>query len=331
MKVLLLTLWKPKKGGVVTHVASLIKNSKHDFIIQSYPRFVNLPLLRAFSFVAVGFIRRLPSDCDIIHAHYALPQGLLGVLLKKVRGKPLVVTIHGSDVSVLTKNPLTAPIVKFVLQNSDRIITVSDYLKNEVMKLGVEPEKVSVVYGGAGGLSTKKEKFDFDGTIVTFIGSLVKQKGVDVLLEAFDDVPDAKLVIIGDGEEGPSLRKLAKGREDIYFLGYREDLASVFEKTGVLVLPSRQEGFGLVLLEAMKAGVPVVATNVGGITEIVEDGRNGILVEPENPKHLADAITRVIKDEKLRESLIRSGKDTTEKFSWRSMSSAIDKIYEELA
>ena len=331
MKVLLITLWKPRKGGVVTHAANLIKNSKNDFIIQSYPRFVNLPLLRAFSFVAVGFIRRLLSGYDIIHAHYALPQGLLGVLLKKVRGKPLVVTIHGSDMSLLTKNPLTAPIVRFVLHNADRVITVSDYLKNEVTKLGVNSEKLSVIYGGTGSLSTKKENFDFNGPIITFIGSLVRQKGVDVLLEAFNDVLGAKLVIIGDGNDGSALKKLAKGLDGVYFLGYREDLASVFEKTSVLVLPSRSEGFGLVLLEAMKAGVPVVATNVGGIREIVEDGHNGILVEPENPKQLADAITKVLEDEKLRENLIKNAKDTTKKFSWRSMSSEIDKIYEELA
>jgi glycosyltransferase involved in cell wall biosynthesis len=331
MKVLLITLWKPAKGGVVTHVANLIKNSRHDFIIQSYPRFVNLPLLRAFSFVAVGFARRLTSGYDVMHAHYALPQGLLGVLLKKVRGKPLVVTIHGSDVSVLAKNPLAAPIVLFVLNNSDRVITVSDYLKDEVTKLGIDPEKVSVVYGGTGDVSTEKEDFDFDGTIITFIGNLVKQKGVDVLLEAFKDVPDAKLVIVGDGKEGPALKKLAKDQEDVYFVGYREDLASVFEKTRLLVLPSRSEGFGLVLLEAMKAGVPVVASRVGGIAEVVEDSRNGILVEPENPKQLADAITMVLEDEELRENLIRNGHETSEKFSWRSMSSAIDKIYEELA
>lgn len=331
MQVLLISLWKPSKGGVVTHVENLIKNSRNEFIIQTYPGFVGLPFFRAFAFVLVGFFRRLTTKYDIIHAHYALPQGFLGVLLKKVRGKPLILTLHGSDMTLLAKNQLTGPIVKLVLQSSDRIIVVSEFLKREVVKLGINEEKVRVVYGGSASRATKKERFELDGRIVTFIGSLVKQKGVDILLEAFKEVPDAKLVIVGDGKERSKLERLACDIEDVHFLGYREDLGSVLEKTRVFVLPSRQEGFGLVLLEAMGEDVPVVATMVGGIVEIVEDGYNGILVEPENPEQLAEGIIQVLENRELRESLIKNGRKTAERFSRESVSNVVDEIYEEFS
>lgn len=331
MQVLLISLWKPNKGGVVTHVENLIKNSRNEFIIQTYPRFVDLPLFRAFAFVLVGFFRRLPTKYDIIHAHYALPQGLLGALLKKVRSKPLILTLHGSDITLLAKNPVTGPFVKFVLYSSDRVIVVSEFLKKEVLELGIDEGKVRVIYGGVASKPTKKERFELNGRVITFIGSLVKQKDVDILLEAFKEVPDAKLVIIGEGKEKPKLERLARDIKDVHFLGYREDLASVLEKTEVLVLPSREEGFGLVLLEAMNAGVPVVATRVGGIVEIVEDGYNGILIEPGNPEQLAGGIIRALESEELRESLINNGRKTAEKFGWESMSNAVDAIYEEFS
>lgn len=331
MRVLLLTLWKPRKGGVVTHVENLIKNSRNEFIIQSYPQFIDLPLFRAFSFVLVGFFMRLTTKYDIIHAHYALPQGFLGVLLKKVRKKPLILTLHGSDLTLLAKSQITRPIVKLVLRSSDRVLVVSEFLKRETVKLGIGEEKIRVVYMGSAPRDTKKEEFGLDGRIVTFIGGLVKQKGVDILLEAFKEVPDAKLVIVGDGKERSNLERLASDIEDVHFLGYREDLISVLEKSRVLVLPSRQEGFGLILLEAMSAGVPVVATRVGGIVEIVEDRYNGILVEPENPEQLAEGINRVLEDRELRKNLIENGRKTVERFSRESVSNVVDEIYEEFS
>ncbi|MBI5252794.1 MAG: glycosyltransferase family 4 protein, partial [Euryarchaeota archaeon] len=304
MRILLITIWKPNRGGIVTHVENLIRHSKNEFKVLTYGGGIDLPFLRALSFVFFGFLGGVRENFDLIHAHYAVPQGFLGVLLKKVLRKPLVVTLHGSDITVLGRGA-AKPLMSFVLNNSDAIIAVSEFLRRETINLGASKEKIKVIYGGAPypPMSRLVEKLQ-DGRRITFIGSLVRQKGVDVLIRAFVEVkkklPDAELVIVGDGREKKSLEKLSSELGiEVNFLGYREDLSSILEKSAVLVLPSKEEGFGLTLLEAMAVGVPVVASRVGGIEEIIEHEYNGILFEKENSKELAEGIIRILENKEL--------------------------------
>lgn len=330
MHVLLITQWDTE-GGISTHVTRLIEHSKNDFEVITYPRFINIPFLRAFSFVLFGFFRGILKDFDLIHAHYAVPQGFLGLLLKYTRRRPLVITVHGSDMTMLSKNPVLKPILGFVLKNADHIIAVSTFLKGEVERLGVPEGKVEVIYGGVT-TPEREEAFDPVGRVILFVGSLVPQKGVDVLIESFKEIKikDTSLVIVGDGPERKRLEALAVGIKDIQFLGRQEDLKGVLAKSDVLVLPSRGEGFGLVLLEAMALGTPVVATNVGGIPEIVEDGVSGILVERDNPKQLADAVVKVLEDGEMRKTIIENGREKAKKFTWEKMGSEVDRVYESI-
>ncbi|MEE8167949.1 MAG: glycosyltransferase [Candidatus Hydrothermarchaeales archaeon] len=337
MRVLLVTQWKPKRGGVVAHVENLMKHSMNEFEILTYEKYVDLPILRALSFLVYGLVKGLRTECDLIHAHYAVPQGLLGVILKKIKGKPLIVTVHGSDITVLGRNSLARPFVRFTLKSADAVIAVSNFLKGETSKLGVAEEKIQVVYNGLPvGKEVQKESLNIEGTIIAYIGSLVPQKGVDVLLQAFENVkreiPEAKLVIVGEGREEKKLLRLARkiGLLDVYFLGQRDDLNSVLEGSSLLVLPSREEGFGMILLEAMHMGVPVVASRTGGIPEVVGHGKNGLLVERENPEALAKEIISVLKDDALKERLIVNGRKTAERFSWESASNEVDGLYEEI-
>lgn len=338
MRILLISVWKPRRGGIVTHVENLIRNSRNSFEILTYGN-VNLPFFRALTFVLFGFLRGAGKDFDVIHAHYALPQGFLGVLLKKLRKKPLVTTIHGSDVAVLAKSAPGRFLVKFVLQNSDRVIAVSKFLKDEAVKLGIGEDRVSIIYGGVPVSEKQKKEFStaFLGKrqIITFAGGLVWQKGVDVLLRAYELVNEQRsgtaLVIVGSGKQQASLERLdSELGTNAHFVGSVESLCPVLEKSAVLVLPSREEGFGIVLLEAMDAGVPVVASRVGGIPEIIEHGYNGMLVERENHVELAGAILKVLNDSKLRSSLIRNAKSSIKAFRWEKTAGEIDAVYEEV-
>lgn len=328
MRVLLLTQWGTG-GGISVHVARLMEHSKNDFDIITYPRFINAPILRAFSFVLFGFSRGLFRRFDIIHAHYALPQGFLGILLKYFKSKPLVITVHGSDLTVLPKNPASRLLLGFVLKNADRVIAVSNFLKEGVEELGVPVGKCGTIYGGVT-IEDDEEPFEPDGPVIAFVGSLVPQKGVDTLIDAFKEVKahDASLIVVGDGPERKRLESLAAGSKNIQFLGRRKGIKNILTKSDVLVLPSREEGFGLVLLEAMVLGTPVVATNVGGIPEIAEDGLSGILVEKDNPKQLAIAIDRVLQERELRDTLIENGREKAKKFTWEKMAHEIDRLYD---
>jgi len=325
MNILLITIWKPRKGGIVTRVENLIRFSKHNFSIITYEKYINLPLLRAISFVVHGFFKAILMRFDIIHAHYAIPQGFLGLLLKKVKKKPLIITVHGSDVLVLGKNRIAKFLVANVLKNANYIIAVSKYLKREVVNLGVEESKVKVIYAGISfSLENEKEEKGKEKRVV-YIGSLVKQKGVDILLKAFKDI-NAELFIVGDGKERDSLEKIS-GKK-VYFLGERKNLDKIFSKASVLVLPSREEGFGLVLLEAMSRGIPVVATRVGGIPEIIN--KSGLLVERENVEELRKAMTLILNNRKIAKKFSYLGRKTAKKFSWRKMAHEVDCIYEAL-
>jgi N-acetyl-alpha-D-glucosaminyl L-malate synthase BshA len=346
MKILLISIWKPRRGGIATHVESLIKRSREIFTILTYRDkssvkeknvirvpYLDFPFLRGMSFASLAFLRGLIAKFDIIHAHYAIPQGFAGVLIKKVRKKPMVLTVHGSDLTILGGSPLIRPLLKWILNRTDRIIAVSNYLKTLLLELDVPEEKISVIYNGV----DQQDPAGGGEKRIIYIGALVHQKGVDVLLNGFKKIkethPDLKLVIVGDGPERENLEGLAEklGLTIIEFTGYLEDLDQVFTSQSILVLPSRKEGFGIALLEAMARGVPVVASKTGGVLEIVEDGRNGLLFSKEHPESLADAVIKLLDNSKLRTRIVKGGLKTAEKFSWDKMAEETDVVYDELA
>jgi glycosyltransferase involved in cell wall biosynthesis len=333
MRVLLLTLWKPSMGGVVTHVENLMRHSRNEFRIISYPP-VRIPLLRAAGFTVAGLIKGLGMSFDVIHAHYAVPQGFLGLILKALKRRPLVVTLHGSDVTVLGRNPLTRPLVGLVLRGADRVIAVSEFLRREAHALGADPGKTRVIYGGGPGPTRPTpRKGRGRRRRVLYVGALVRQKGVDVLVKAFSLLreQDAELVIVGDGVERGRLERMCRElgvKAD--FRGYLVDIGAALRDSDVLVLPSREEGLGLVLLEAMARGVPVVATRAGGIPELVVDGENGLLVEREDPEGLAEALERLLRDQALARRLVEGGLETAGSFTWEKMAGEVDEVYAEL-
>jgi|Deesub1362B_J571_1020462.scaffolds.fasta_scaffold00320_28 N-acetyl-alpha-D-glucosaminyl L-malate synthase BshA len=337
MRVLLLTIWKPARGGVVTHVENLIKRSPHAFEIVTYPRFARLPLIRAISFTVLGFLTALRKSrrrkYDLIHAHYAIPQGLLGVALKHALRLPLVVTLHGTDINYLARRRMTRPLVKLVLKQADAVVAVSRFLKEEAEKLGVEAEKVRVIYNGVELPEWEEAEREMS---ILFVGSLVKQKGIDTLLKAYrivkERLPEAKLVIVGDGREREALENMSTRLKlkDVFFEGSRNRLGGYYSRSRVLALPSRSEGFGLVALEAMAYGLPVVATRVGGIPEVVTHGEAGMLVEKDDASALAEALIKVMADKALWQKLSQNARKRAAMFSWEKTAQQYANLYAEL-
>lgn len=159
---------------------------------------------------------------------------------------------------------------------------------------------------------------------ILFVGRLTKQKSVEILLKAIKILKNKysknlKIAIVGDGELKENLNNLTVElgvNREVKFLGVRKDVKELMVSSKIFVLPSRWEGFGLVIIEAMSNMLPVIATNVGGIPELIEDGKDGILVPPENPKALARAISNLLENEELREKLSQTAyKKVREKYS----------------
>lgn len=253
---------------------------------------------------------------DLIHTHFAYPSGYVGAKLGQLLRKPVVLTVHGSDVHQRTRADYPYRLMRkrtlVALAAADSIIAVSRALKARIVQLGWASDKVTVIPGGFvterfGVLDEEAARrqlgFREEGPFVLFVGNLVRIKGVDVLLEATAElrreVADVRLIVVGDGPLGTELKATASqlALDDSVFWAGRipnEDLSQYMGASDVFVLPSLEEGFGIVCLEALACGRPVVASRVGGIPEIVKDGESGILVEPGHPGALAQAIGKAL-------------------------------------
>jgi glycosyltransferase involved in cell wall biosynthesis len=177
-------------------------------------------------------------------------------------------------------------------------------------------------------LSTDPPSRGHDAPIVGFAGRLVPIKGVDVLLRAAAALPGVRLEIAGDGPERARLEAMSV---DATFLGWRPTIDDALGRWDIFALPSREEAFGIAALEAMAAGLPVVASRVGGLPELVRSGLTGLLVRPDDPAALAGALAELVSDPSRRAAMGQAGRDrAATDFSVARMVAATAALYEEL-
>ncbi len=230
----------------------------------------------------------------------------------------------------------------------DKIIVISEVIKKELIEeLNIDSNKVEVVYTGIDlddfyplekkAVETKKKEFGFykESKIVGYVGRLHREKGIDVLIHAFSELAKRfdpiYLIVIGQGPERKNLEELVfrLGLErKVLFFGYREDISVLVNMMDVFVLPSSiRESFGIALIEAMAAAKVVVASNIGGIPEIIKDKENGFLFDVGKERQLSDLISRVLSDEKLKDKIEKNALRTVrEKFSKEKMISDLENI-----
>jgi glycosyltransferase involved in cell wall biosynthesis len=269
-------------------------------------------------------VRRLHDDgrIDLIHAHAPLPCGHAAGRLSKELGIPFVVSVHGLDAfSTNQVRGLPAKwcerVSRMVFASAERVICVSERVRDEVAR-GAHAAKTVVVYNGV-----DPQMFSPSDTqtepIVCSIGDLIAIKGHHALIRAIALVakahPAVRLEIIGTGPERENLATLAHelGVVDrIAFLGRRsrQQVADALRHCSVFALPSRYEGLGCVYLEAMAAEKPVIACYGQGITEIVQNGGNSFLVEPDNAEQIAAALFKLLENSSVRERMGAAGRRT---------------------
>jgi glycosyltransferase involved in cell wall biosynthesis len=227
---------------------------------------------------------------------------------------------------------------KSAYRNAARVIAISSRIAQRAVRCGAIPDRTSVIHPGvdppdpAYVVSRRNSEL---GTDLLFIGRLSKEKGVDVLLRAvslLQDLP-ARLTIIGNGPEAEALEQLARKlgiAKRTSFVGAMplQALTAYYRESDIFVLPSRSEGLALVLLEAQSFGIPIVATHVGGIPEIIRDEEEGLMVDPDEPNQLAQALRRLIVDPELRTRLGKAGKEVARAHAWPDL---LQRFEEEMA
>ena len=288
------------------------------------------------------------GDFALIHAFWPLPHGLLGLAARRASGRPLVCTFFGVELTwVRSQLPALAPVLRRVIRGSDRVTAISTHTADLVRELVPSADPVIIPFGAAvTPLDRSAPRRGASGYRILFVGRLVERKGVRVLLDAVRSLsaeaePGVLLEIVGEGpERGPlEARSLAAGiQERVTFHGFvsAERLRELLCGADCLVLPAVQdskgdvEGLGVVLLEAMSFGVPVVASRVGGITDIVEDGVTGSLVPPGDVTALAEALDHLRRDPEYASRLADAGRrKVAADFSWDSVVDRLSALYRE--
>lgn len=349
MKIAMVGQFPPHVGGVGVHIHSLSKKlieEGHEVYVITYPhkelkdidgihvigtKGINLPGIRGLSFKksAKKALENLlkEEDIDIIHGHYLFPAGAAAVEVGNKHNIKTYVTAHGSDMFELYKKQkfMRKPL-KNVLKSADKVFAVSNALQDEILATDVSNigEKTSLYWN-----SVDTEKFheqenkefkksmNIDKPIVMFVGNLIRRKNVKSILDAKKESDaDYELVIVGGGPLFNDLQKKVRDEkiDGVTFTGPRHDVENIIPSADLLILPSFSESFGLVLIEALACGIPVIGSNVGGIKEIITEDV-GLLIDPYNPRTISVAIDKLLTDENLYNSFKSNARDRAMDFS----------------
>ncbi|MAE42878.1 hypothetical protein CMO93_03840 [Candidatus Woesearchaeota archaeon] len=336
--------FKPESLQRLCYGGGMIPNMKHSFLAK-----MQMPLLILSEFFAsYRVIKKEPIS--MLHAHWMLPQGFIGVFLKKLYDVPLLVTVHGSDLFPL-KNQLFKKLQYFVIKNCDKITVNSEATKKELVQRFPEySSKVKIIPMGVNinlfkKTKIKKPKKYIKNKILLFVGRLSDQKGLQYLVDSMVDLvrydKQIKLLIIGEGPYEKTIRGRANSKKvshNLEFLGSMppNKVAEYHNFADVFILPSLSnktgtEALGLSLLEAMASGCAVIGTNVGGISFAIKDGYNGLLVKQKDCHTLSHAIITLLKNKK---KSLNMGKNAAKfvrgSYSWEKVSKDFMKIYDGL-
>jgi glycosyltransferase involved in cell wall biosynthesis len=292
---------------------------------------------------------------DVVHAHWAIPTGPAAVQAARRLGLPSVITMHGGDVYV---NPeqgydfptrwYVRPALRWTLRHADALTAITEDCRGHALRAGAPDESVHLVFNGTdlrrfspapGGNRPVDPKF---GPHMIFAcRQLFPRKGIRFLIEAAAQLkprfPDLKVVLAGDGFERPALIELAESlgiARDVTFLGWvaNSDLPPYYRAAAVSVIPSLEEGFGIPAAEAMGCETAVVASDAGGLPEVVEHGVTGMIVPRGDSCALAEAIGALLSDPDRRAAMGRAGRERALRlFDWDRTAEQFERIYAAVA
>ena len=283
---------------------------------------------------------------NLIHCQHISLLVWVASFIKLLYGINFIVTAHGTGVLGASESKVYIIPSQDALKRAKKIVAVSGDTKRWLLKVfGIDfSRKTRIIPGGIHWdqkaeekpIKIINEKYNLEGKkVVLFSGKLVETKGVNYLIKAARDIP-ANIFIIGDGPEKKNLEDLVvkMGLSNVHLLGYmgedkKEELAEFYRRADVFVAPSVwDEPLGLVILEAMAAGTPVVATRKGGIPLAVKDGVNGILIRPRNSQQIVNATRKILENDELRKKMGEAARKTVEeKFTWEKIAQKYLRIY----
>ncbi len=259
-----------------------------------------------------GVRARRSFEPDVIHAHWWFPSGVVGSWLSHLSHRPLVTTLHGTDVRMARSVAISRPLFRHVLQHSSAVTTVSSWLAAEVR--GILPSATPLIAPMPADTAMYTPGGRREEARLLFVGRFTPQKGLDHLLRALSLMTGrAILDVVGNGGDSERYRALAQelcvANRVAWHGQLRSDqLAGLYRAATALVVPSIDEGLGLVAVEALLCETPVVAFRSGGLTDVIQDGSTGVLVAPGDSAALAAALDSVIAEPERARALGAAGR-----------------------
>ena len=284
----------------------------HEVHVEEYPLFHYQPYELALSSKMAYVVKTY--NIDILHVHYAIPHAYAGYMAKQMLKRegievPMITTLHGTDITLVGNHPTYKEAVTFSINESDVVTSVSESLKRDTLRLFNVDKDIKVIPNFIGLQKTERVSpckrsvmASADELIVTHISHFRKVKRVDDVVRVFYGIQQqlpAKLIMVGDGPEREIADQLCKDlgiKKRVLFLGNTSDIDRILCFTDLFLLPSESESFGLSALEAMAAGVPVVSSNAGGLSEVNEEGVSGYLCSIGDVQTMAEKAIYILSD-----------------------------------
>jgi N-acetyl-alpha-D-glucosaminyl L-malate synthase BshA len=289
----------------------------HEVEVSRYPLFDYPPYDLALA-TRMAEVAEL-YDLDLLHVHYAIPHSVSAMLAKqmlaaKPRGRrlPFVTTLHGTDITLVGLDRSYLPITRFSIEQSDGVTAISNYLRDRTLREFDISNRIEVIYNfvncdtycrSQGTAENRAEFARADEKILVHLSNFRPVKRVSDVIEIFDRVHKkipSKLLLIGDGPDRSQAEWLAVQKhihDDVIFLGKQDRVNEKIALADIMLLPSQLESFGLAALEAMASKVIPIATNVGGLPEVVEHGKSGYLAEVGDVETMARYAIDLLSDE----------------------------------
>ena len=322
--------------------------SYHEVRVPTYPLFDYPPYETALASTMVDVI--INNNVELLHVHYAIPHASAAYMAKQILSKegiqiPVITTLHGTDITLVGRDKTYSPVVTFSMNESDALTAVSKNLRDETYRNFKIEKEIEVIYNFVDVkrfnrkpiLAFKQVIAPNNERILLHASNFRKVKRVGDVVKVFSEVNKeipSKLLFVGDGPERSHIEGLCResaAHHDIRFLGRQEQMEDILAISDLFLLPSEYESFGLVALEAMAAGVPVISTNVGGLPEININGVTGFISDVGDVGNMSSNIIALFQDDKAFQEMKRHSIEQAQKFDIDKIVPEYETLYKKVA
>ena len=317
----------------------------HEVRTSDYPLFKFTPYEHVLTSKLVDVVKF--ERLDLLHVHYAIPHASAAYMAQQILKDqgveiPFVTTLHGTDITLVGKDPSFEPVINFSINKSNRVTAVSENLKKETFELFDIKNNIEVIPNFICLKEYKMDNNDYykkrfapnNEKVICHVSNFRKVKRIEDVIIAFEGISkemDVKLLLVGDGPERARLEQISRNSKfskNIFFLGSLKSTKEVLNISDLFILPSSKESFGLSALEAMACGVPVIASDSGGIPEVISHGKSGLLNSVGDTYQMTKNALKLLSNDSLLESFKTNAYQQAMKFDIEVILPKYESLYE---